>query len=174
MNDELNNNVIDEQQSVSGNNTGDTNSYIEAIKEMRKNSVAKADYERLQAENKELMKALVNGETIDIEPPKTVDVNALRNEIFDADKEMLNLEYVTKALELRDAVIEAGGDDPFLPHGNKIAPTAEDYEAAERVASVFKECVEYADGDSALFTQELMRRTIDVAPLMRKPIMNRR
>ena len=152
----------------------DSIDYIEAIKEMRKNSVAKADYERLQAENKELMKALVNGETIDIEPPKTVDVNALRNEIFDADKEMLNLEYVTKALELRDAVIEAGGDDPFLPHGNKIAPTAEDYEAAERVASVFKECVEYADGDSALFTQELMRRTIDVAPLMRKPIMNRR
>lgn len=173
MNDELNN-VIDEQQSVSGNNTGDANSYIEAIKEMKKNSVAKADYERLQAENKELMKALVNGETIDIEPPKVVDVNGLRNEIFDADKEMLNLEYVTKALELRDAVIEAGDDDPFLPHGNKIAPTAEDYEAAERVASVFKECVEYADGDSALFTQELMRRTIDVAPLMRKPIINRR
>lgn len=168
------NNVMDEQISESGNTTGDANSYIEAIKEMRKNSVSKADFERLQAENKELMKALVNGETIDIEPPKVVDVNALRNEIFDADKEFLNLEYVTKALELRDAVIEAGGDDPFVPHGNKIAPTAEDYEAAERVASVFKECVEYADGDSALFTQELMRRTIDVAPLMRKSINNRR
>lgn len=173
MNDELNNNVINEQTSESGNNTGEQNSYIEAIKEMRKNSVAKADYERLQAENKELMKALVNGETIDIKPPKVVDVNALRNEIFDADKELLNLEYVTKALELRAAVIEAGGEDPFVPHGNKIAPTAEDYEAAERVASVFKECVEYADGDSALFTQELMRRTIDVAPIMRKSI-NRR
>lgn len=173
MNEELNN-VIDEQKIESGNNTGEQNSYIEAIKEMRKNSVAKADYERLQAENKELMKALVNGETIDIEPPKVVDVNALRKEIFDADKELLNLEYVTKALELRDAVIEAGGEDPFVPHGNKIAPTADDYEAAERVASVFKECVEYADGDSALFTQELMRRTIDVAPLMRKSINNRR
>lgn len=170
--DELNNNIIDEQQSESGN-TGDANSYIEAIKEMRKNSVSKADFDRLQAENKELMKALVNGETIDIEPPKVVDVNALRNEVFDADKELLNLEYVTKALHLRDAVIEAGSEDPFVPHGNKIAPTAEDYEAAERVASVFKECVEYADGDSALFTQELMRRTIDVAPLMRKSI-NRR
>lgn len=172
--DELNNNVMDEQTSVSGDNTGDASSYIEAIKEMKRNSVSKADFERLQAENKELMKALVNGETIDIEPPKAVDVNALRNEIFDADKELLNLEYVTKALELRDAVIEAGGEDPFVPHGNKIAPTTDDYEAAERVASVFKECVEYADGDSALFTQELMRRTIDVAPLMRKSVNNRR
>lgn len=76
MNDELNNNVINEQTSESGNNTGEQNSYIEAIKEMRKNSVAKADYERLQAENKELMKALVNGETIDIKPPKVVDVTA--------------------------------------------------------------------------------------------------
>ena len=174
MNDELNNNVMDEQTSESGNNTGDANSYIEAIKEMRKNSVAKADYERLQAENKELMKALVNGETIDIEPPKVVDVNALRNELFDADKEMTNLEYVTKALELRDAVIEAGGDDPFVPHGNKIAPTAEDYEAAERVASAFKECVELADGNSEIFTRELMRITTDVAPMMRRPINKRR
>lgn len=172
MNDELNN-VIDEQQSESGT-TGDANSYIEAIKEMRKNSVAKADYERLQAENKELMKALVNGETIDIEPTKVVDVNALRNELFDADKEMTNLEYVTKALELRDAVIEAGGDDPFLPHGNKIAPTAEDYEAAERVAAVFKECVELADGNSEIFTRELMRMTTDVAPMVRRPINKRR
>jgi len=171
--DELNY-VIDEQTSESGNTTGDANSYIEAIKEMRKNSVAKADYERLQAENKELMKALVNGETIDIEPPKVVDVNALRNELFDADKEWSNLEYVTKALELRDAVIEAGGDDPFVPHGNKIAPTAEDYEAAERVASAFKECVELADGNSEIFTRELMRITTDVVPTMRRPINKRR
>ena len=168
------NNVIDEQTSVSGDTTGDASSYIEAIKEMRRNSVAKADYERLQAENKELMKALVNGETIDIESPKVVDVNALRNELFDADKELSNLEYVTKALELRDAVIEAGGDDPFVPHGNKIAPTAEDYEAAERVASVFKECVELANGNSEIFTRELMRLTTDVAPMMRKPINKRR
>lgn len=166
MNEELNN-VIDEQQGESGN-TGDANSYIEAIKEMRKNSVAKADYERLQAENKELMKALVNGETIPFEPQEDVDVNALRKELYFDEVDMSNLEYVEKTLKLRDAIIEAGGDDPFVGSGHKFAPSAEDYEAAERVANVLRECIDYADGNSEVFTNELMRRTIDISPV-RKP-----
>lgn len=169
MNDDIN---IIEQQSESGT-TQDVTAYIEAIKEMKRSSVARADFERLQAENKELMKALVNGESIEIEQPKVVDVNALRKELFDEENEMSNLEYISKTLELRDAIIEAGGEDPFVPQGTKIAPTADDYEAAERVASVFRECIEYADGNSQLFTQELMRRTIDV-PTMRKPTSSNR
>lgn len=170
MNEEITNIVVDEQQNESGT-TGDANSYIEAIKEMRKNSVSKADYERLQAENKELMKALVNGETITLEPQEDVDVNALIKELYVDALDMSNLEYVEKTLKLRDAIIEEGGDDPFVGAGHKFAPSAEDYEAAERVANVFRECIDYADGDSALFTQELMRRTIDINPV-RKPQKN--
>ena len=45
----------------------------------------------------------------------------------------------------------------------KIVPTTEDIECANRVAEVVKECIEYADGDSQLFTNELNRRTVDVA-----------
>lgn len=167
MNEEITN-IVDEQQSESGT-TGDANSYIEAIKEMRKNSVSKADYERLQAENKELMKALVNGETITLEPQEDVDVNALRKELYVDEVDMFNLDYVEKTLKLRDAIIEAGGDDPFVGAGHKFAPSAEDYEAAERVANVFRECIEYADGDPEVFTNELMRRTIDISPAARKP-----
>ena len=161
-------NIVDEQQIESGT-TGDANSYIEAIKEMRKNSVSKADYERLQAENKELMKALVNGETITLEPQEDVDVNALRKELYVDEVDMFNLDYIEKTLKLRDAIIEEGGDDPFVGAGHKFAPSAEDYEAAERVANVFRECIEYADGDSEVFTNELMRRTIDISPVARKP-----
>lgn len=167
MNEEITN-IIDEQQSESGT-TGDANSYIEAIKEMRKNSVAKADYERLQAENKELMKALVNGETIEIESQEAVDVNALRKELYYDDVDFLNLDYIEKTLKLRDAIIEAGGDDPFVGAGHKFVPSAEDYEAAERVANAFRECIEYADGNSEVFTNELMRRTIDIRPAAHKP-----
>lgn len=172
MNEEITN-IIDEQQSESGT-TGDANSYIEAIKEMRKNSVAKADYERLQAENKELMKALVNGETIEIEPQEAVDVNALRKELYFDDVDFLNLDYIEKTLKLRDAIIEAGGDDPFVGAGHKFAPSAEDYEAAERVANAFRECIEYADGNSEVFTNELMRRTIDISPVRKPQKINRR
>lgn len=55
-----------------------------------------------------------------------------------------------------------GKPDPFLPVGNQIAPTDDDIAAAERVAKVLQECVDYADGDSAVFTNELQRRTIDI------------
>lgn len=170
MNDDIN---IIEQQSESGT-TQDVTAYIEAIKEMKRSSVARADFERLQAENKELMKALVNGESIEIEQPKAVDVNALSRELFGEDTQLLNLDYVTKSLALRDAAIERGEEDPYVPRGYKFTPSAEDYETAERVASVFRECIDYADGNSELFTQELMRRTIDVAPMLRKPTSNRR
>ena len=43
--------------------------------------------------------------------------------------------------------------------GAQISPTAEDVQVAEKVAQIYQECVDYADGDSALFTQELQRRT---------------
>ena len=51
-----------------------------------------------------------------------------------AEKGMTNLEFVSKSLELRDAIIESGGTDPFLPVGKGIEITRDDYEAAEFTA----------------------------------------
>ena len=59
-------------------------------------------------------------------------------------------------------MIAEGKPDPFLPIGKQIMPTNEDIEAANRVAEVFQSCVDYAEGDSAVFTNELQRRTIDI------------
>lgn len=81
---------------------------------------------------------------------------------------MSNLEYVSSALKLRDELIRRGEKDPFLPVGEKIIPTDEDIQTANRVASILKDCVEYADGDSALFTSELQRSTIDSSPMRRR------
>lgn len=143
--------------------------YIAAIKELKENSVDKAAYQKLQAENKQLLDSLINGGQVNIEQPREqVDVQALRNKLADIDHDMTNLEFAETALKLRDAVMENGGNDPFLPYGHNISPTAEDVEAAERVASVFKECIDYAQGDSQLFTQELMRRTKDAMPITRR------
>lgn len=59
-------------------------------------------------------------------------------------------------------MISEGKPDPFLPVGKQILPTDEDIACAEKVASVLKECVNYAEGDSAVFTNELQRRLVDV------------
>ena len=91
-------------------------------------------------------------------------IEEIRNSLFSkeaAEKGMTNLEFVEKSLELRDAIIESGGTDPFLPVGKGIELTRDDYEAAEFTAQQFRECIDMANGNSEVFTAELMRRTVD-------------
>ena len=135
-----------------------TEDYLAAIKELKQNSVDRSEYDKLKAENKKLINAVVNGQTIDAQPGSTYrDVDEIRDELF--NHEHSNLDYVKLALELRSTLIAEGKPDPFLPMGAQIAPTADDEEKAEKVAQIYQECIDYADGDSKLFTQELMRRT---------------
>lgn len=138
-----------------------TEDYLAAIKDLKQNTVSRDDYEKLKAENKKLLNSVVNGQVVEVEAgPQYRDVAEIRDELF--NHEHNNLDYIKLALELRNTLIAKGETDPFIPVGKQISPTREDLEAAERVAQVYQECVDYADGDSALFTQELMRRTKDV------------
>ena len=146
-------------QNAVEDNTPD---YIGEIQKLRDNTVSKEDYERLREENKRLISSLANGESIGIEPKAKPDINELRKKVFENEHQS-NLEYWENVLNLRQALIDSGKNDQFLTYGHKIVPTTEDVECANRVAEVVKECIEYADGDSQLFTNELNRRTVDVA-----------
>lgn len=159
----------DEKTIESGGNVEDsTVDYIEAIKQIKDSTVSKDEYEKLRSENQKLLKSLVNGESIEVEKGVEVDVNELRKDLFNPDSDLSNLEYAAKAVQLRDAIIAEGGKDPFLPWGKQIAPTQEDVDTAEKVAEALKQCIEYAEGDSEIFTNELMRITRDAAPLRRR------
>ena len=152
--------------SVTGTVEDNTQDYLAAIKELKQNSVDRSEYDKLRAENKKLIDAVVNGQPGQEEPVLTKhskeQIDDLRNELFNSPKELNNLEYITKAMELREALMENGEPDPFLPVGKQISPTRDDLEGAEKVAQVYKECIDYAEGDSEVFTNELMRRTRDV------------
>lgn len=140
-----------------------TPDYLAAIKELKQNSVDRSEYDKLKAENKKLLDSIVNGQEIDL--PKQEDkpsIEELRTKLFSGESDLSNLEFVTDALELRSQLIAKGEPDPFLPVGNQITPTDQDIAAAQKVADVLQECVDYAEGDSAVFTNELQRRTIDV------------
>ena len=138
--------------------------YLEAIKNLKQNTVDKAKYEQSEAERKRLLNMVVNGQTVDVpEEPKHREISVIRNELF--NKEHNNLDYVKLSLELRNALIAEGQPDPFLPVGRQISPTRDDEEIAQKVAQVYQECVDFAEsaeGDSELFTNELMRRTKDI------------
>lgn len=159
----------EELTSVSGEEMSDTNvDYVAAIQELQNNTVSKEQYQKLRTENKKLLDALVNGQQIDLPKEKKASVDDLRKKLFSRDVELSNLDYVTTALDLRDALIEAGERDPFLPYGEKVQETAEQHDKANYVATVLRECVEFADGDSGIFTAELQRRTKDVMPQRRR------
>ena len=152
--------------SVTGTVEDNTQDYINAIKDLKKNSVDRSEYEKLRAENKKLIDAVVNGqpgqeEQVLVKHSKE-QIDDLRNDLFNSPRELNNLEFITKTMELREALMENGEPDPFLPVGKQISPTRDDIEGAEKVAQVYKECIEYAEGDSEVFTNELMRRTRDV------------
>ena len=152
--------------SVTGTVEDNTQDYLAAIKELKQNSVDRSEYDKLRAENKKLIDAVVNGqpgqeEQVVVRHSKE-QIDDLRNDLFNSPRELNNLEFITKAMELREALMENGEPDPFLPVGKQISPTRDDIEGAEKVAQVYKECIEYAEGDSEVFTNELMRRTRDV------------
>ena len=160
--------MTEEEKNISDTGTVEDNTqdYLAAIKELKEKSVDRSEYDKLRAENKKLIDAVVNGQSGQEEPVFTKhskeQIDDLRNELFNSPKELNNLEYITKAMELREALMENGEPDPFLPVGKQISPTRDDLEGAEKVAQVYKECIDYAEGDSEVFTNELMRRTRDV------------
>ena len=161
---------MENQEEILKNESGEEQSndsadYIKAINEMKQNSVSREQYEKLKNENKELLNTLINGGQVEmIDPSTKPSISNLRKELFSkeaAEKGMTNLEFVSKSLELRKAIIESGGTDPFLPVGKGIEITREDYDAAEFTAQQFQECIDIAQGNSEVFTNELMRRTVD-------------
>ena len=158
--------MIEEETSVTGTVEDNTQDYLAAIKELKEKSVDRSEYDKLRAENKKLIDAVVNGQPGQEEPAAVKhskeQIDELRNDLFNSPKELSNLEYVTTAMELREALMENGEPDPFLPVGKQISPTRDDLEGAEKVAQVYRECIDYAEGDSEVFTNELMRRTRDV------------
>ena len=141
--------------------------YIEAIQELKKNSVSKDEYNKLQEEKNKLFKALIDGGQINREvAEEEINVDEVKKIITDENTN--NLEFAKAVLALRKAKIDAGEQDPFLPYGNQVQITEDDKKAADRVAQVFQECIDFADGDSEIFTMELARRTVDVNPKAKK------
>ena len=155
----------DESTNVSGAEMSETDTdYVAAIQELQNNTVSKAQYEKLRGENKKLLDALVNGQQIEAPNEEKADVSELRKKLFNKDGNLSNLEYVETALKLRNALIDAGERDPFLPYGDRVTVTAEMYDKAQAVADGLQECVDFADGDSGIFTAQLQRITKDILP----------
>ena len=163
-----------ENKQPNPNVADNTPDYLAEIERLKSNTVDKTQYEKLLEDNKKLIqtiarndeRAKANEAAKNNEQP--IDINKLREKMFNPNNTLNNLDYIQSALQLRKGLMDKGEPDPFLPIGNKITPTAEDVETAERVAKAFQSCVDYADGDPELFTQELQRITRDNGPRLHR------
>lgn len=131
---------------------------VAMVEELKANSVSKEDYVKLQADNKRLMKALINNEQIE-KNSEPFDLQKTAKELLNGDN--TNLEYIDKALKIRKYIKDTKGIDVFVNQGSLERPTEEQKAAAETVAEVLQECVEDAKGDAAAFQVALQRRTVD-------------
>lgn len=154
----------EKQTNETGEPVGMEQDYLAAINQIKNNSVPRQEYEQMKAENRKLLNAVINGVPAGPkeEEPVVINIDDLRKKAFAEGQS--NLEYITNALALRSALIAKGERDPFLPCGDKTLPTESDIATANRVARIFQECIDVADGDSQIFTNELTRRTVDTAP----------
>lgn len=140
---------------------------IQALNELKQNSVSRDEYNKVKAEKDKLMRSIFEGNPLDVKEEKLpADIDALRKDLFGGSKELTNLDFAKKSLELRDALIDRDGVDIFVANGEKIAGTDEDYIKAQRVADALQSCIDVADGNPEIFTRELMRITKDDAVSM--------
>ena len=168
-NNDNNTEILDQNNNSEITTPNTDTDYIAAIEQLKATTVSKTDYDKLQQEKKRLLESLINGgQSTPQTAPQKPDIAKLRKELYCQEPNLSNLEYWKKTLELRDALMAEGEPDPFLPCGKKVAATAEDVQKAANVAKVMRECIDYADGDSRVFTNELNRRTVDNVPTRRR------
>ena len=140
-------------------NPNPNQNYIDAINNLRQNSVPRTDYDKLKAENQQLLDSLVNGTEIEVPEEEKRPLADLRKELFAKDADFSNLEYAERVLELRDRVLEEEGVDVFVAQNTEDPQGAK--ESAERVANTLRECIQRANGNSNIFTAELQNRIVD-------------
>lgn len=133
--------------------------YIAAIQQLKENSVDKATYEKVKAENKRLTQALINGDRVKVEKPK-VDFEQLRKDACSPDVTMSDLDKTKAKLLYREEYIKRFGIDPLLPRdpNGRSTATQRDVEEVHFLVDTLQELVDYADGDPGLFKAEFNRR----------------
>lgn len=159
--------MTEEERKTNENEASETGNdyqeYIDTINDLKANTVPKAKYDQAMEEKKQLIEALKTGGQVNVQgEEEKIDVDQIRQDMFGTNKkDMTNLEYITNALKLRKALLERGERDPFLPNDADYVETQDDIDKANYYAEVYQECIDYANGNAQLFTQELQRRTKD-------------
>lgn len=135
-----------------------TDDYVATINELKATTVAKAKYDKdvaeLQAERKRLLDVIKTGGDIDDEDDKSKE--DLRKAL--SSNKLLNLDFARSALSLRDKVLTEDEYDIFEAQGHTVDKQLVN---GQRVADFLQNCVDKAEGDSAVFTAIMHSGLVD-------------
>ena len=158
---------MEENTNIETTNEGTEVNYIEAIKNLKASTVNKDLYDKVVAENKNLIETLVNGTTVSTETAvaeSKPSIDELKKKLFKPEKDLTNLEYIERTLAFRNALLEETGEDCFVAP-NHLDPNY-DVDAihaqANKVADVLQQCVDQSDGDDGMFRARLTARINDI------------
>lgn len=123
----------------------------------------------LENENKNLREAkskyydvILNGATSDpVVEQKHRSIKEIRDDIIKGfENNISNLDYCKLAVELDDAIRDDAADNgkidsAFLPKGKDVQITVDEYNTADKMNKVLKECIDQADGNPEKFNMAL-------------------
>lgn len=141
-----------------------TQDLVQALNELKANSVSKEEYNKIREDNRVLLNNIVNG----VQQPATADVSKpsvaeLRDKLNHSKND---LEYTETFLQLRDQAIEDTGRDPTANYS--VDNIDYELEQAQTVADTLKECIALAEGSPEVFKAQLMSRLDDTPTLPKK------
>lgn len=152
-----------DNQDLELNNQNQELDIVDDIQQWKQSHVDKTEYEKVLADNRKLMKALMNGENVGTKAPEkpVVDKNKLRLELFGEGSNLGVCERFEKMIELRNAELADGKPDPAF--GKGINWTNDEKAELAGAFDTYQHCLEVAQGDDQRFVMELNRLTRDVA-----------
>ena len=137
----------------------DNTVYIDAIKELKENSVSKDKYDAIIAERKQLIESIVNGQQ-DEAQEETPEIGSRLDYYrkYKENKFNSNLDFWDNMIKLRKATIAEYGADPTVtgnygltPEGEKVEPAYGEPEAMENAFNTIENMIKEADGDPRYF-----------------------
>ena len=154
------------QNSDSGDVVDNTD-YIEALKDLKQNSVNKDKYDALKSENKKLLEALVNGQQVEVQPEGSkLESRDTYYKKYKENNFPNDLEYWDNFLKLREATIKEYGQDPCVtgsygltPEGVKQDPAYGEAETIEEQMDIIKGFIEESEGNPIVF-ETLMQSSL--------------
>ena len=133
--------------------------YIDEIKQLKSNTVSKDAYQKLQEENRSLLKSLVEGQQVST-PVEEQPSRSTEEILKDFESDTSNLDHIKLVMELHNKRLEQGIND-FVPQGHQISPSDEDIRDAKQVEDFLNDLIQVADGNPDVFNNEYQRRVID-------------